>query len=51
MSEDVCIVDPICFKPYDGRSLEDDALAGTEATVVHVATALGWTVLQRTREV
>jgi len=41
--------DPSCQKPYDSRTLLEQAMGGTEATVTRVADALGALVTQHNR--
>jgi glycosyltransferase involved in cell wall biosynthesis len=41
--------DPSCQQPYDSRTLREQAMGGTEATVVRVADALGALVAQHNR--
>src|ERR1700741_644655 len=42
----VLFYDPACQQPYDSRTLQAQALGGTEATLVRVADALGAWVMQ-----
>ena len=41
--------DPVCQQPYDTRTLREQAMGGTEATLVRVADALGAWVIQHNR--
>lgn len=41
--------DPVCQRPYDTRTLQQQAMGGTEATLVRVADALGAWVMQHNR--
>jgi len=41
--------DPACLQPYDTRTLRQQAMGGTEATVTRVADALGALVVQHNR--
>ena len=41
--------DPTCQQPYDTRTLRDQAMGGTEATVTRVADALDALVAQHNR--
>jgi glycosyltransferase involved in cell wall biosynthesis len=41
--------DPTCLQPYDTRTLREQAMGGTEATVTRVADALGALVVQHNR--
>lgn len=41
--------DPVCLQPYDTRTLRDQAMGGTEATVTRVADALEALVAQHNR--
>ncbi len=45
----VLFYDPSCLQPYDTRTLHQQAMGGTEATVVRVADALGAFVMQHNR--
>ncbi len=45
----VLFYDPVCQQPYDTRTLHQQALGGTEATLVRVADALGAWVMQHNR--
>jgi len=45
----VLFYDPVCQQPYDTRTLQVQALGGTEATLVRVADALGAWVMQHNR--
>ena len=45
----VLFYDPACQQPYDTRTLQAQALGGTEATLVRVADALGAWVMQHNR--
>ncbi len=45
----VLFYDPACRQPYDTRTLQSQALGGTEATLVRVADALGAWVMQHNR--
>ena len=41
--------DPVCLQPYDTRTLQQQAMGGTEATVTRVADALEALVVQHNR--
>jgi glycosyltransferase involved in cell wall biosynthesis len=41
--------DPLCQQPYDTRTLREQAMGGTEATLTRVADALGAWVMQHNR--
>jgi hypothetical protein len=41
--------DPTCQQPYDTRTLREQAMGGTEATVTRVADALDALVAQHNR--
>jgi hypothetical protein len=41
--------DPVCQEPYDSRTLRQQAMGGTEATVIRVADALDALVAQHNR--
>jgi glycosyltransferase involved in cell wall biosynthesis len=41
--------DPVCLRPYDSETLRDEAMGGTEATLVRIADALGARVTQHNR--
>ena len=45
----VLFYDPVCQRPYDTRTLQAQAMGGTEATLVRVADALGAWVIQHNR--
>jgi glycosyltransferase involved in cell wall biosynthesis len=45
----VLFYDPACLAPYDTRTLQAQALGGTEATLTRVADALGARVMQHNR--
>jgi glycosyltransferase involved in cell wall biosynthesis len=45
----VLFYDPVCQRPYDTRTLQAQAMGGTEATLVRVADALGAWVMQHNR--
>jgi len=45
----VLFYDPVCPRPYDTRTLLEQAMGGTEATLVRVADALGAWVMQHNR--
>jgi len=45
----VVFFDPACPRPYSVQTLSEEALGGTEATVVRVAEALGARVVQHNR--
>jgi glycosyltransferase involved in cell wall biosynthesis len=45
----VLFYDPVCQQPYDTRTLQTQALGGSEATLVRVADALGAWVMQHNR--
>ena len=45
----ILFYDPLCREPYDTRTLQAQALGGTEATLVRVADALGAYVMQHNR--
>jgi glycosyltransferase involved in cell wall biosynthesis len=45
----VLFYDPVCRAPYDTRTVSNEALGGTEATLVRVADALGAWVIQHNR--
>lgn len=45
----VLFFDPSCQRPYDTRTLRDQATGGTEASVTRVADALGAFVMQHNR--
>ena len=45
----VLFYDPVCPQAYDTRTLREQAMGGTEATLVRVADALGAWVVQRNR--
>ena len=45
----VLFYDPVCQQPYDTRTLREQAMGGTEATLVRVADALGAWVVQHNR--
>jgi glycosyltransferase involved in cell wall biosynthesis len=45
----VLFYDPVCQRPYDTRTLQQQALGGTESTLVRVADALGAWVMQHNR--
>jgi glycosyltransferase involved in cell wall biosynthesis len=47
----VLIYDPTCPKPYNARTLEQEALGGTEATVIRIAEGLDAQVMQHNRTV
>ena len=46
----VLFYDPLCLRPYDTQTLQQQALGGTEATVVRIADALGALVAQHNRK-
>ena len=41
--------DPVCWQPYDTRTLKERATGGTEATVTRIADVLGAYVMQHNR--
>jgi glycosyltransferase involved in cell wall biosynthesis len=45
----VLFYDPVCPRPYDTRTLQEQAMGGTEATLVRVADALAASVMQHNR--
>jgi glycosyltransferase involved in cell wall biosynthesis len=45
----VLFYDPACLAPYDTRTLQAQAMGGTEATLTRVADALGARVMQHNR--
>src|SRR4051794_26524446 len=45
----VLFFDPSCLRPYDTRTLRQQATGGTEATVTRIADALGAFVMQHNR--
>ncbi len=45
----VLFFDPSCQRPYDTRTLRQQATGGTEASVTRVADALGAFVMQHNR--
>jgi glycosyltransferase involved in cell wall biosynthesis len=45
----VLFYDPVCRAPYDTRTLTEQALGGSEATLVRIADALGAWVIQHNR--
>ena len=45
----VLFFDPVCQQPYDTRTLRQQAMGGTEATVVRIADALDALVVQHNR--
>ncbi len=45
----VLFYDPSCQRPYDTRTLAQQATGGTEASVTRVADALGAFVMQHNR--
>jgi glycosyltransferase involved in cell wall biosynthesis len=45
----VLFYDPVCLRPYDTRTLQTQAMGGTEATLVRVADGLGAWVMQHNR--
>lgn len=40
MKKRIVIIDPVCRKPYSHETLQNEAMGGTEATVVRVAEAM-----------
>ena len=45
----ILFYDPVCQRPYDTRTLQREAMGGTESTLVRVADALGAWVMQHNR--
>jgi glycosyltransferase involved in cell wall biosynthesis len=45
----ILFYDPVCQQPYDTRTLREQAMGGTEATLTRIADALGAFVMQHNR--
>ncbi|HTT01625.1 MAG TPA: glycosyltransferase family 4 protein [Steroidobacteraceae bacterium] len=49
VNEEILFFDPNCQKPYSARTLMEEALGGTEASVARIAETLGARVMQHNR--